>query len=90
MINYDISLTKEELSLVLESLLYTSTVDIIGNFDISHSKKFLDVAKKIRSKNTNILVENLEIVKNKNFPFEDDHTNEIVKFFPDINIQTIE
>ena len=90
MINYDISLTKEELSLVLESLLYTSTVDIIGNFDISHSKKFLDVAKKIRSKNTNILVENLEIVKNKNFHFEDDHTNEIVKFFPDINIQTIE
>jgi hypothetical protein len=90
MINYDISLTKEELSLVLESLLYTSTVDIIGNFDISHSKKFLDVAKKIRFKNTNILVENLEIVKNKNLPFEDDHTNEIVKFFPDINIQTIE
>lgn len=89
MINYNISLTKDELSLILESLLYSSTVDIIGNFDISYSKKFFDVAKKIRTEHTNVLVENLEIVQNNDAEFEDEHTKEIIKLFPDINIQTI-
>jgi hypothetical protein len=90
MSNYNISLNKDELSLILESLLYSSTVDIIGNFDISYSKKFFDIAKKIRSEHTNVLVENLEIVKNNELDFEDEHTKEIIKLFPDINIQIIE
>lgn len=90
MTNYNISLTKDELSIILESLLYSSTVDIVGNFDISYSKKFFEIAKKIRTEHTNVLVENLEIVKNNDVDFEDEHTKEIVKLFPDINIQIIE
>lgn len=90
MTNYNISLSKDELSIILESLLYSSTVDIVGNFDISYSKKFFEIAKKIRTEHTNVLVENLEIVKNNDVDFEDEHTKEIVKLFPDINIQIIE
>jgi hypothetical protein len=85
--NYTLNLSKDELRMVLETLLYSSSVDIIGNFDLDYSKSFFELAKKIRSQHTDVLVENLEVITCIN---EDEHTDEAIELFPDISTQNIE
>lgn len=85
--NYTLTLSKNELRMVLETLLYSSSVDIIGSFDLDYSKQFFELAKKIRHQHTDVLVENLEVITCIN---EDEHTDEALKLFPDISTQNIE
>lgn len=87
---YILNCNKDEIRLILESLLYSSSVDVMGQFDIDYCKKFLTLAEKIRTLNTDVLLENLELLKMDNSKFEDDHSNQIVNLFPEIVIENIE
>lgn len=85
---YNISnLTKDELKLILESLLYASSVDVTGNYDYSYSKKFYNIASNIRNKHPNVITENIEVFKNENIPFSDKITSDIIKTFPETIVE---
>jgi hypothetical protein len=86
--DYILNLNKEEIKLVLESLLYSSSVDVTGQFDIGHCKEFFNLAKKIRYSNTDIILENLELFKG--VKYEDEHSEDISKVFPEIVVEEIE
>jgi hypothetical protein len=87
---YTISnLTKEELKLILESLLYTSSVDVTGNYDESFCKNFYDIALNIRLKNPDVILENLEVFNPDNIKFSDAITHDIIKTFPEVVVEDI-
>ena len=87
---YILNCNKDEIRLILESLLYSSSVDVTGQFEVDYCKKFLTLAEKIRTLNTDELLENLELLKMDNINFEDEHSNQIVISFPEIVIENIE
>jgi hypothetical protein len=88
---YNISnLSKNELKLILEALLYTSSVDVTGSYDQSHCKEFYNIAYKIRTKNPEVITENLEVFKHERIEFSDSITHEIVKMFPETIVEDIE
>lgn len=86
---FNLNLNKEELRLVLESLLYSSSVDVTGQFNIGYCKEFFKLAAKIRSLNTDVLLENLELIHPEEIPFEDEHSNDIFKLFPEIIVSDL-
>lgn len=86
---YSLTLDKDEVRLVLESLLFSSSTDIMGSFDISFYKNAYELAKKIRFQHSDVLVENLEVFKPDNVDFEDDHVEEALQIFPEIRIEDI-
>lgn len=87
---YILNCNKDEIRLILESLLYSSSVDVTGQFDVGYCKKFLTLAEKIRTLNTDVLLENLELLKMDNINFEDEHSNQIVSSFPEIVIENLD
>ena len=85
---YNISnLSKEEIKLILESLLYTSSVDVTGNYDQSFCEKFYNIASSIRNKYPEIITENLEVFKNEKIVFSDLITDKIIKLFPEVIVE---
>ncbi len=83
------NLEEKDVQLILESLLYTSSVDVCGNFTQEFCKHFYEIALKIRNKYPEILTENLEIISSDQIPFEDEITHKIVKIFPEIRKEEI-
>lgn len=90
-INYNLnSLTKEELSTILESLLFGSSVDICANWYKENSIQMLNVAKKIRQTYPDVLLENVYLYEEKEIEYNDEHTKEITSMFPEIRKEKIE
>lgn len=82
------SLTKEEVKIIIESLLFSSSVDICASFYKEETLNMFELAKKIRKMFPEIILDliNTNRVKDEkdNLVFHDHHTEEIVKFFPEI------
>jgi len=87
------SLTREEVRTILESLLFASSCDVSGSFYKDESLNMFEIAKKIRTMFPSILLEDINITpvvdENDKEVFHDDHTSEIVKFFPEILEHTL-
>ena len=88
-LSYNISsLTKDEVKTILECLLFASSVDVCASFYKEESIKMLDLAKKIRTYFPDVILENVSAFKIKdednNLVFHDEHTDNIVSFFPEI------
>ncbi len=84
------SLSKEELATILESLLFSSSVDICANWYKENSIHMMEVAKKIRKMYPQILIENVYVYESKDVEHNDGHTDEIVKMFPEIRKEKLE
>jgi hypothetical protein len=84
------SLSKEELSTILESLLFSSSVDICANWYKENSINMMEVAKKIRKMYPQILIENVYVYESKDVEHNDEHTDEIVNMFPEIRKEKLE
>jgi hypothetical protein len=80
-----LNFTKENIQNLLECLLQSSSVDLIGNFDVEKCNNFFNIAKSIRYQYPHILTENLEVLDNEKIPYEDDITSSILKIFPEIS-----
>lgn len=82
------SLTKDEVKTLLESLLFSSSVDVCASFYKQETLNMFELAKKIRIMFPEIILDDINIVAFKNNKdediFHDEHTQEIVKFFPEI------
>lgn len=78
------SLSKDEVKNILEALLFASSVDVCADFYHDNSIACLEVAKKIRSMFPDVITENLYIYEvPEKREFNDEHTKEIIKFFPE-------
>jgi hypothetical protein len=85
---YTISnLSKEDLKLILEALLYTSSVDVTGNYDSKFGENFYKIAYNIRKNYPEVIVENLEILNHENIPFSDLVTTDILRTFPETSVE---
>jgi hypothetical protein len=82
------SLTKNEVKTLLESLLFSSSCDVGASFYKEESLNMFELAKKIRTMFPEVLLDDINITPildedNKEI-FHDEHTSEIIKFFPEI------
>jgi hypothetical protein len=85
------SLSKDEIVTILETLLFGSSVDVCANWYKENSSKMLDLAGKIKKYYPEICLENIFVYQNeKNEIFNDEHTDEILKIFPEIKKEKIE
>jgi hypothetical protein len=86
------SLTKEEVTTILESLLFSSSVDVCASWYKEDSLNMFNLAKKIRNYYPEVLIDNVYIIEDKqnNFEPNDKHTKKIVKIFPEIKKEKIE
>jgi hypothetical protein len=82
------SLTRQEVKTILESLLFASSCDVGGSFYKEESLSMFEIAKKIRTMFPDVLLTDINITpvldENNQEVYHDDHTGEIVKFFPEV------
>ena len=86
------SLTKEEVSTILESLLFSSSVDVCASWYKEDSLNMFNLARKIRNHFPEVLIDNVYIIEDKENRLEhnDKHTKSIVKLFPEIKKEKIQ
>lgn len=82
----EVLLTDEEIKIILECILFSSSVDISASWYKEDTNKMLDLAEKLRIRYNNIPVENVFISQLNEISesFMDEQTEKIVKFFPEI------
>jgi hypothetical protein len=82
------SLTKGEVKTLLESLLFASSCDVGASFYKEESLNMFELAKKIRTTFPEVLLDDINITpfldEDDKEVFHDEHTIEILKFFPEI------
>ena len=78
------SLTKEDIANILESLLFASSVDVCASWYKENSLNFLELAKKIRMYFPDIVLENIYVFENEKNDLNDEHSKEILTFFPEL------
>lgn len=81
-----LSLTKDEIKLILESLLFSSSVDICASWYQEDTKNMVNLAEKIRCEFDDIPLENVYMTHflDDNELFMDKHSQLIIKNFPEI------
>ena len=83
-INYSLnSLSKNEIKLLLESLLFSSCVDVNASWYREDSLKAFELAKKIRSYFPEVITENVYIYDFSDKQFNDEHAKDILESFPE-------
>jgi len=84
------SLSKSEVKNILESLLFAASVDVCADWFKENSIEALNIAKKIRLMFPDVTLENVYVYdSDEKDKFNDEHTNEIIKFFPEIKKEKI-
>jgi hypothetical protein len=78
------SLSKEEIAIILEALLFSSSTDVCSSWYKEDSLKSFEVAKKIRQSFPEITLENVYLYEGNEIKFHDEHSEDILKIFPDI------
>lgn len=84
------SLSKEDVNAILESLLFASSVDICASWYKENSIKFMELAKKIRTSFPDVLLQNVYIYDDEKVVLNDEHTKEILQYFPEMKKELIE
>ena len=78
------SLTKKEVAIILESLLFSSSTDVCAEWYKEDVLSALEIATKIRKWFPEIILDNVFLYENKDTSFHDEHSNNIKKLFPEI------
>ena len=78
------SLTEEELKIVLETLLFSSSVDICADWYKEDIDTMLNILKKLRINNNTIPVENVYISEINENGYVDEHVDDILNYFPEL------
>ena len=78
------SLTKEDIANILESLLFASSVDVCASWYKENALNFLELAKKIRKYFPDVILENIYVFENEKNDLNDEHSKEILNFFPEL------
>lgn len=87
--SYNISsLSKDEVKIILESLLFSSSVDVCASFHKEESLAMFELASKIRTMFPSIILDDINITpiydENNNIIYHDEHTSDVLKMFPEV------
>jgi hypothetical protein len=84
------TLTEDEIRNILESLLFASSVDVCADWFKDDSLKSMEIAKKIRKMFPEVTLKNIYIYDGEEKEqFNDDHSEDIMQFFPEIRKEKI-
>lgn len=85
----NLSLTEKEFSFILESLLFSSSVDANADWDYDDTIEIKNLALKFRVENPSIPTNRINVLKkiNEKTEYNDLHTEELVKYFPEIVLE---
>ena len=78
--------SKEELKIILESLLFASSVDVCANWYKDDIDSMIELSKKIRLQNPEIPTEGIYITRVNEYGFDETQTEEIMSYFPELEI----
>lgn len=78
------SLTKKEIAIILESLLFASSTDVCSEWYKKNVILAFNVAQKIRKCFPDVTLDGVFLYENENFEFHDEHSKEIKQYFPEI------
>jgi hypothetical protein len=78
------SLSKKEIAVILESLLFASSTDVCAEWYKENVLLAFEVAQKIRKSFPKVILENVYLYENKNSELHDEHSKEIKQYFPEI------
>lgn len=83
----NLSLSNEEIQIILESLLFSSSADVCADWYKNDIDAMLDLAKKLRFKHQDIPTENVYIITTEKNNFCDEITKDIINVFPELEIK---
>lgn len=82
-----LSLTEQQVNLIIESLLFSSSVNIGAEWDETDLSSMLDTAKELKKISSNIELDKLVFYKEENY--EDKWTKDLFKCFKK-NLKTLD
>ena len=77
-------LDQNDLRLILESLLYSTSVDVCSDWNKEDILNILNVALKIRTGYPEIITDNVILHEFAENIYHDEHSSTLLKYFPDI------
>jgi hypothetical protein len=83
------NLTKTDLVTILESLLFSCSVDVNASWYKENIDVMLNLIKRIRITHPEILTENIYICETDINMLNDEHSEEIINIFPEIEKQIV-
>jgi len=83
----NLSLTEQQVNLIIESLLFSSSVNIGAEWDEADLTSMIDTAKELKKVSSNIELDKLVFYKEENY--EDKWTKDLLKFFKK-NLKTLD
>ena len=86
MSNIRLTLTEEELELVISSLLFSSSINVVSNTEEHYQKRLIDVAVKLKDLNPTIKLSHVQFIKEDEY--EDRWSCDIIDSFSD-NIEIV-
>lgn len=86
MSNITPTLNEEELELVISSLLFSSSVNVVSNTEEYYQKRLIDVAIKLKNLKPDINLSHIQFIKEDNY--EDQWSCDILENFSD-NIEIV-
>jgi hypothetical protein len=78
------SLSEDELKNILESLLFSSSVDVCASWYKENSLISIELAKKIRLMFPEIVLENVYIYDDEKIILNDEFSKDILEYFPEL------
>ncbi len=85
----NLSLTEKEFSLILESLLFASSVDANSDWDYDDTMQLKDLAIKFRVENPSIPINRINVLKqtSEKIEYNDLHTETLINYFPEMVLE---
>ncbi len=87
---FNLKISEEELKLILESLLFSSSVDVCADWYKEDVDKIIALSKKLRLEFPNVPTENVYVSHVEDFIYSEENTKHILDFFPELNIKNKE
>jgi len=75
----NVTLTKEELETAISGLLFSCSVNVVSNTDLSYQERLLDLAKKLKDLDTSVKLNDIQFIQEQDY--EDAISERILEHF---------
>jgi len=75
----NVTLTKEELKTAISGLLFSCSVNVVSNTDLSYQERLLDLAKKLKDFDTSVKLNDIQFIQEQDY--EDAISERILEHF---------
>jgi hypothetical protein len=82
----ELTFSEKEIKIILESLLFSSSVDVCANWYKDDIDNMIELSKKIRLQNPKIPTESIYVYSVNEYGFDETQTKDIVSYFPELEI----